>query len=238
MVEEVKFEGSKIICSVCGAEVPAELAYGRTLVANEHKSLGSKCAGSGLVVESQCSLNAVCCGDQVKVENLDELTDCIFAFMLNIENGSSDIKISLWDGRIVEPIATASEKNYLSIEIRRSKLWHRESLKRALFDRLVCKGTSVSVNVDCENDHNMMYLVRWHIKWTHPEQESDEVFMGNEILDPDFMILHGWDSTRFGKVPHSRAGGIETGRVPVFVKKQELDESRRFSPNLEEFLDP
>ena len=182
MAEEVEFKRSKIICPVCGDEVPAELAFGEILVTNEHKLVGSKCAGSGLVVKDQCSLNTVCCEGQVKVKSLDELTDCIFAFMLNIENGSSDIKISLWDGRIVEPIAVTFEKNYLSIEIRRSKLWHRESLKRALFDRLVCKGTSVSVNVECENDHDMMYLVRWHIEWTHPEQESDEVFMGNEIL--------------------------------------------------------
>ena len=234
---KIEFNKTKVICPKCGQKVCAELAYGNCFVVGQHNVPdGGKCIGSGSLVENESrflqNLENV---NRVRVNNPDELTDFMFAFMANIEERTLDTMIILWDGRIVEPVVNAVGRNYYPIEIKTDGFWSREALKETLFNRLVNDGMSVAVSKECEDDQCKMYLVRWHIEWTHPEQENDEVFIGNEF--PEMVKSCGWTSARPGKVPYTRAG-VETDQVPIFVKKQELIESGKFSESLYEFLDP
>ena len=56
----------------------------------------------------------------------------------------------------------------------------------------------------------------------HPEKQSDELWLCN-IGDTPLNTI--WKTVRYGSIAYDNAGNIVKNYVPVFVKKQEIEEA-------------
>lgn len=242
----LEVEKNTMVCPVCGATVKCDLAYGDILAANHHDASScGKCSGSGSLAKSKSEfLESLTGVRRILVRNIDELTDAIYASLNEIGKGERepDVMITLWDGRIVEPIIRERDEIDYPLEVHKIGWWHRGRLRKDLLNSLVEEGLSVDVLMQYGESHiKDAFLVKWHIKWTHPEQKKDEVFMGNEF--PDTVGLNRYKTRRTGKTPFSRRGDIERYDedkllVPIFVKREELMNANLFPCDLEAILYP
>jgi hypothetical protein len=235
---ELRMEKTEIVCPQCGQAIGSEFMHGGKFVLCGHVTPdGIDCPGSGYLAKNRSKfLIDLTDVRRVAVRNVSELIDAIAASMDMISRGSFDIMITLWDGRIVEPVFAEGVVNRSCLlEIKRKGLWHREEIKRTLFDYTVQEGGYVVVLMTYGSEQWESCPVKWRIKWRHPEQEKDEVFLGNDI--PEELELTRWKTKRVGRYPFSPNGRMQKGRVPVFVKIEEMQSTGVHSEFLKRLLE-
>jgi hypothetical protein len=61
----------------------------------------------------------------------------------------------------------------------------------------------------------------------HPEQQDDEIYMGNEYVE---MLMSGhrgsitkWETLRLGDTAYDRSGNVLTNHRPMFIKRSEVE---------------
>ena len=60
----------------------------------------------------------------------------------------------------------------------------------------------------------------------HPEQEDDEVYMGNEHVESLSRArgsITKWGALRFGDTAYDRGGNVLTSHRPKFIKRSEVE---------------
>ena len=60
----------------------------------------------------------------------------------------------------------------------------------------------------------------------HPEQQDDEVYMGNEhveSLSTDRGSITKWETLRFGDTAYDRSGNVLINHRPMFIKRLEVE---------------
>lgn len=233
-------KSTTIVCPNCGQVVESGLMYEEILVANEHYAPnGRRCPGSGALEKNKSEfLEKTKDVRRVLVRDIDELTDVVILFLRKMEKNKKlrDTMFILWDGRIVEPVFLRRVRYAYPIQMRRKGLWHREALKRELYGSLVENGESVTVLMEFGSQLDEAYLVKWHIKWQHPEQRPDEIFLGNYF--PEMVKGIGWKTKRSGEIPFCRCGEVEEGQIPVFIQKKEMEETEGYCEVLARLIDP
>jgi len=60
----------------------------------------------------------------------------------------------------------------------------------------------------------------------HPEQQEDEIYMGNEhveSLNGTHRSITKWKTLRFGDTSYDRGGNVLTNHRPMFIKRSEVE---------------
>lgn len=61
----------------------------------------------------------------------------------------------------------------------------------------------------------------------HPEQQDDEIYMGNEHVESLMSGHRGsitkWETLRLGDTAYDRSGNVLTSHCSMFIKRSEVD---------------